>query len=152
MTQGSFVQIGDAVYRSYTPTDASGSGVFDPFLRISDANDTLVEGYNTNWGDTADGKHEFPQAQDSKTKAYLLSSVPIVTDPDYPGVYREFQLDINQTKDQDLSLDEVEIYLTLLPNLEGYDAADFSGQAAKIYELDDGTDNWIQLNYDLASG
>jgi hypothetical protein len=152
LTQGSYVKINDAIYRSYTPTDASGSGVFDPFLRISDANDTLVQGYNTDWKNTADGKHEFPQAQDVKTTEYLLSSVPIVTDPDYPGVYREFQLDINQTSEQNISLDEVEIYLTLLPNLEGYDTIDFGGQAAKIYELDDGTDNWIQLNYDLASG
>ena len=48
LVQGSYEKIGDAIYRSYTPTDASGSGTFDPFLRIS-SNSTVVQGYNTDW-------------------------------------------------------------------------------------------------------
>jgi hypothetical protein len=146
LNQGSVVQIGEAIYRSYTPTDASGSGTFDSFVRVSAANQEVVKGYNTDYRPVEFDENTSP----SFTRSYKLSNVPIVNDPDFPGVYREFQLDINQTAGQDISLDEVEVYLTMLPDITGYP---FPGYAAKVYELDEGEEgNSVRLNYDLAAG
>jgi hypothetical protein len=144
-------KIDEAVFRAYNPGDATGSGTFDSFVRISDANSPEVEGYNT------DGRPlEFDEnTSKSFTRSYRLSNIPIVDDPDWPDVYREFQLDINQTAGNAIySLDEVEVYLTTNPELLGYP---FDGTAEKVYELDKvgeeiSGDNWIKLNYILASG
>src|SRR4029453_16175065 len=77
----------------FTTTDnsATGSGVIDSFVRVS-TNETTEQGYNTS---------ARPLEFDENTSATFthdlpLSIVPIVT---LGGVeYREFLLDINQTK------------------------------------------------------
>ena len=84
--------INDAVFRGYNPESASGSGVFDSFLRVKRSNMEIVQGYNT------DGTLEYQT--DSYSRAIHLWEVP-VRDDDYTGelkLYREFQLDINQVK------------------------------------------------------
>jgi hypothetical protein len=148
-TVAAVMQIDEAVYRSYNPATAAGSGTFDAFVRVS-SNQGTVQGYNT------DGRPlEFQEnSSPSFTRSYRLSNIPAVTDLDYPGDFREFQLDINQLKGTLLTLDEVEIYLTTDPNQLRYP---FTGTAEKVYELDKvgdepTGDNWILLNYDLAAG
>ncbi|UCC76000.1 MAG: carboxypeptidase regulatory-like domain-containing protein, partial [Anaerolineales bacterium] len=149
LTQGTFHKIGDAVYRGYNPAQATGSGTFYAFVRISDANKNQVEGYNTTYRPLEFDENTSP----SFTREILLSDVPVTTDPDYPGIYREFQLDINQTAGSNLSLDEVEVYLTLLPNITGYPFATAPNTATLVYELDAGGANHnVVLNYDLAAG
>jgi hypothetical protein len=148
LNQGDVVLIDEAVYRGYHPDDASGSGVFDAFVRLGGTD--VIKGYNT------DGTLEWDTKSGAHTKAILLSAIPIIDDPDYPGIYREVQLDINQTAGADISLDEVEFWLTDDQYITGYDyggGTGFSGQGAdKVYELDDGDDHYVQLNYDLAAG
>jgi hypothetical protein len=88
----------------------------------------------------------------------LLGDVPIVT---IDGVeYREFYLNLNQvstdSKNQ-LSLDELLIYLSPTETEAGYNSADktLNGLTA-IYDMDAGLrnrqDNWIKLNYALNTG
>jgi len=154
--QGDVEKIDEAIYRSYNPADATGSGTFDAFVRIS-ANAPVVEGYNTDYRPLQYDENNAP----GFTRSYRLSNVPLVNDPDYPGAYREFQLDINQTAGNAIySLDEVEVYLTENPSISGHPfPTDPSNEnyAEKVYELDkigeDATgQNSVQLNYNLAAG
>jgi hypothetical protein len=149
INQGDIEVIDEAIFRAYNPADATGSGVFDAFLRVG--GDGIIRGYNT------EGTREFDTKGGKHTHAILLSAIPTINDdPEDPGVpYREFQLDINQQSSSDLSLDEVEIWLTTDPNITGYP---FGGtDAVKVYELDKvgddpGGNNWVVLNYNLAAG
>jgi hypothetical protein len=157
--QGHVEIINDAIIQNYNPTDASGTGVFDSFLRLKGGGPAVYNGYNS------DGKGSDLEFYEDHawTKSYLLTNVPLVLkDPDNGGplpaqYYREFQLDINQNKGSYLTLDELEVYWSDDPNADniwmyGY-ANDFDGHATKAWELDFGGDNhWIILNYDLSPG
>ncbi len=155
-TEASVDRIDDAVYRSFDGDDPTGSGGFDSFVRIS-SNLTVVKGYNT------DGRPLQFQENSSPTftRSYLLSNLPLVSDPDFAGLFREFQLDINQTAGNAIySLDEVEVYLTLNPDILSYPFSSTitdSDYAEKVYELDKIGDepsgqNSIKLNYALSEG
>ena len=142
-TSGATGSINDALF--YEAHAAStGSGVIDSFVRIA-TNDAIEEGYNTGYRPLEFDENSSP----TFTHNLLLSDVPIVnlggTD------YREFLLDINQNKSGDgrlLSLDEIEIYLSDVANRTGYS----SGWGDPIWELDDGANNWIKLDYSLNTG
>jgi hypothetical protein len=136
--------INGAIFESWTPTDPTGTGLFNPFLRIS-GNADVVAGYNTL------GTVEFETDQ-AWVDALPLNILPIVEDG---GVlYREFLLDTNQTNsDSFLSIDEFELYLTDNPALSGYDSATKFGAVADwIYDLDEGEDNWVVLDSSLSAG
>lgn len=92
-----------AIFGEVSP-QPTGSGYIDPFLRLLAS--PREQGYNTS----------APFQQDQKkpgtfTHDLLLSAVPLKT---IDGVqYREFFLDINETKNHELlSLDELRIYLS----------------------------------------
>ncbi len=120
----SVVTIDDAIYRGYNPGSASGTGVFDVFLQVAGGGSVTVKsGYNT------DGTKEF-QTGSSATHnhSYRLSNVPLIFDPTLNGgtLTREFQLDVNQNDGANLSLDEVEVYLTDCPFITDYPFADWT--------------------------
>lgn len=66
-------------------------------------------------------------------------------------LYREFAFDMNEPGNQNslLSLDTVEIYISNVGNLTGYD---FAGAATLIYDMDFGEDSWIKLDAALQGG
>jgi hypothetical protein len=156
LTAGGTGTINGAVFTT-TDNSATGSGVIDSFVRISD-NDDTVDGYNTS---------ARPLQFDENTSATFthdlpLSVVPIVTLSD-GFTYREFLLDINQTKNEPLlNLLELQIFVGDTASLTGATVGaggtlDFSGAggtATLIYDLDAGGNdaNTVQLNYNLNAG
>lgn len=126
----------------------SGTGVFDPFVRLG-AKET-EQGYNTDYRPVQ--FDEFTAA--NFTHALLYTAVPIVT---YEGVpCREFKLNINERAEAEgrfISLDQLKIYETSLPNLHGYDPLSVSWpNASKIFDLDEFADNYIKLDATLGPG
>lgn len=142
-TAGSYGQINGALFYQADPRP-TGTGYIRSFVRIQDQPGT-EEGYNT------DGRPlQFDENTSAEfTRSLRLADVPVVNTG---GIdYREFLLDINESNGGDknfLSLDKLEIYLGHAPNLLGYP----TGLGAKVYDLDEGGDNWILLDYDLNSG
>jgi SdrD B-like protein/uncharacterized protein DUF4214 len=146
-TVGASGSVNGALFQQFG-TDVSGTGLIDSFVRIQATG--TEQGYNTDIR---------PVQFDEKTAAnftrsLLLSDVPTVS---VDGVlYREFLLDINETSAHSLlSLDELRLFVSASGTIGGtaYDAT--TGQlagATGVYDLDAGEDNWVRLNYDLASG
>jgi hypothetical protein len=143
---------GGLFYR--TDLQPTGTGVLQPFVRIQ-AKPT-EEGYNT------DGAIEFDTKDHTGhnwTHSITLSDVPIVT---IDGVqYREFILDINESTAQSnrfLSMNEMQVYLSDVPNLTSMDRAamTFAAPAGNVtnlvYDLDSGGDKLVRMDYSQASG
>ena len=76
----------------------------------------------------------------------MLSAVPTLQLGN--TVYHEFWLDINQNRQNILSLDELEIYLADSGNLTGYQTS----FGTVIYDLDGAGDNWVKMDYSLNAG
>ena len=143
-TAGSFGTINGATFYQSSQNVASGTGVFDPFLRIQ-ANGTEA-GYNSN------ASHPDLDAKGGIwTHALSLSSVAVT------GGYRDFYLDIKETASKLnplLSLDQLQLFLTTNPLLTGYTAySGFGSNATKIYDLNSDSNrfgNWVKLDYSLS--
>jgi hypothetical protein len=150
-TAGASETINGAIFEEGSLQPA-GSGVLNPFIRLNGKNDAdgkgIIQGYNTDGSfDDLSSIYLNQDANDPFTRSLLLSEVPIVN---IGGMdYRQFLLDINQNSGSGnfLSLDEIEIYLQSTGNL-----SDYSAFTASVWELDDGDDNWIKLDYDLNKG
>jgi len=152
LTHGGTVTINSAIF-STTDQQPTGSGVIHSFVRVGAANQAVVEGYNT------DGR---PLQFDEKTSATFtrsqqLSDLKIVSMGGKD--YYQFLLDINQqSSDPLLTLNEVEIYLGNAPDLLSYSpnrsggGTGFGPNSTFVYDLDQGTDNAIDLDYNLNSG
>lgn len=123
-TPGDFGFIGDALFMQYS--DAP-TGNIDPFLTISaDTQGHPQRGYNT---DTAFGNYDEIYAA-GKTHAIRLSEVPVAN---VDGIdYREFLLDINQSVQSQLSIDQIEIYLEATENISSH-----GGLSNLIYALNE---------------
>jgi PEP-CTERM motif len=134
-----------AIFGEVSP-QPTGTGYIDPFLRLQARNQE--QGYTTS---------ARPFQQDQKKPGIFAhdlrsSTVPLKT---INGVqYREFFLDINETKNhQLLSFDELRIYLSATGERDSYDATTKTlDSLTSIYDLDAGGDNWIKLNYSLNHG
>ena len=133
---------GIAIFEFFNKGDPTGSGVFDPFVRIN-TNKKVEHGYNTSYR-----KLEFDEnSSPNFTKDCFLTAVPIVL---LDGKsYREFQCDVNQNnkKDDDfyISLDKLEIYVTGESKLHGYDGIDFGGLATLVWQMNYPVD-WVKIN------
>jgi hypothetical protein len=141
-TAGSSGYIGGAYFEQADP-QSTGSGVIDPFVRLS-TNADISQGYNTDARPLEFNENNSPQF----TRSLLLDDVPTV---DNAGtLYREFLLDINQKGSDEgryLSLDAMQVYLAGSGDLMGYPAL-----GTLTYDLDAGGDNWIRLDYRLNRG
>ena len=140
-TAGSSGTINGALFQQVGP-QPTGSGVIDSFVRISAANQSVVQGFNT------DAR---PLQFDENTSAtfthsLLLSSLATVN---VAGTnYYQFLLDINQTANEPLlSLDQLKIYVEGSGNI-----ATLAGLTNLVYNMDAGIDSFIKLNYSLNSG
>lgn len=137
-TRGATGELGGAIFYQIDP-QPTGTGVVDPFLRLQ--NKGSESGYNT------DGRLEFDTKPSIHTHSLQLGSIPVV---EQNGVaYREFFLDINESKPRTLlSLDEMKIHVDDAGNLSGY-PQNFSDP---VFDLDTSGDNWVSLNYELNHG
>ncbi len=141
-TPGSSGQINGAWFYQADPKP-TGTGYIRSFVRLQ-TNDDISQGYNT------DGRPlQFDENESGEfTRSLRLADVPVVTFGETE--YREFLLDINESKGGDkrlLSLDTIEIYLG-----GSGDLLDYPNLGTLIYDLDDGADNWILLDYSLNPG
>jgi len=135
-----------------TDSQATGSGVIQSFVRISAANQAIIQGYNTDARKTQFDENSSP----TFTRHLNLSDIPEVV---IDGVtYREFLLDINQNNDDPLlSLNELQIFVgntgsPIGASVDSNGTLDFGSQASLIYDMDANADNTVELNYNLNSG
>jgi len=120
---------------SDSDNSSSGTGIFDPFLRIQGA--PSEEGYNT------DGTTEFQTKTGKWTKAILASAIPVVDcGGDLAGTdCWELFVDINESNRATyVSLNEVEVWLTTDQFITGYDTegeTGFTGQTGttQVYDF-----------------
>jgi uncharacterized repeat protein (TIGR01451 family) len=119
---------------------ASGTGLFDPFVRLQGS--PTEEGYNTCSQSQCGGDvTEFETKTGSWTKAILASAIPQVDcGGDLAGTdCWELFVDINEGNNaKHVSLNEVEVWLTTDPRLTGYNTDDESGFATggeKVYDF-----------------
>src|SRR4051812_17727740 len=152
LTNGGSVTINNADFVT-VDQQPTGSGVIHSFVRIGAANQGVVEGYNT------DGRPlQFDEKESATfTRPQKLSDLKVVTRNNIQ--YYQFLLDINQeSKLPLLTLNELEIYLGNAPDLLSYSpnrsggGTGFGPNSSFVYDLDQGTDNAIDLNYNLNSG
>jgi hypothetical protein len=127
----------------WTTTDlqATGSGVIDPFVRIS-GNDDIISGMNTDGALTQD-----ENSSPTFTHDLTAGEVPVVT---INGLtYYEFLLDINQTGvDPLLSLSAVELCVSETGS-QTILATDTDCAGTDLYSLGANT---VNLNYNFNSG
>ena len=121
---------------SDSDTQSSGTGLFDPFLRIQGS--PTEEGYNTCSQKACGGNvTEFETKTGSWTKPILASAIPVVDcDGTGPGTTLCWELfvDINEGNNaKHISLNEVEIWLSTDPNITGYD--DGFADATQVYDF-----------------
>ncbi|MEJ2707437.1 MAG: hypothetical protein P8074_07475, partial [Anaerolineales bacterium] len=145
-------EINGALFVGFFPDTPTGTGNFDPFLRLGSGSGPIEQGYNTDYRPL-----EFDEDA-SWTTSQNLSEIPVIAF-EYNGtisLYRELQLDINQNASVEgkfISLDTVEIYITEDPNLHGYDTSTkFGSNATLVYDMDELDDNWIKLDYTNNNG
>lgn len=148
LTSGGSGTINGAIFE-WMEQHPVGTGYIDPFLRIQDS--PTEEGYNTS------GR---PLPLDDKeplnyTHDLLLSDVPRV---DVGGVeYLQFLLDINEPRQEMrryITLDSLQIYLGATGGATSTERVngDFTALGTKIYDLDLGGDNKVELNFALNPG
>ena len=125
---------------------SAGTGVIQSFVRISAANQGVVQGYNTSGRPLQYNENNSP----SFTRNLQYSQVPTVT---IAGIaYKEFLLDINQNAGPPsswLSLDKVQIYTNAVGSLNPVNIASLG---TLRYDMDMGADSQVYLDYDLNSG
>jgi len=148
LTTGTTVTINGADYSSEMFSHPTGTGVFDPFLRLGKGNAYPVEeGYNTDGRAPTGPKLDQDQYWDPNyTHALQLSSLVAIN-----GFY-VFELDIDQRANTHnqirsyLSLDELQLFQE-----DSGDLRPFSTLTNKVYDLDTGGDNYLVLDYLLRS-
>jgi uncharacterized repeat protein (TIGR01451 family) len=117
---------------SSASNQASGTGLFDPFVRLQGS--PTEKGYNT------DGAVQFDTKSGTWTHAIKVNAIPIVDcDGTGPGTATCWELfnDINESNTaKRISLNVVEVWFTTNANLVGYvDPTGFPAGATKEYEF-----------------
>jgi hypothetical protein len=126
----------------------AGTGVINSFLRVQ--HNGSEQGFNTGARPV-----QFDEKTDPNfTRNLLLSSVS--TKNIGGTMYREFFLDVNEQASKEgryITLDQLEIFTSNTPNLNSYGGVANSGAsgglagATKIFDLDTGGDNYVQIDY-----
>lgn len=130
----------------------TGTGYIDSFLRVQQKGSE--QGYNTSGRPV-----QFDEKTDPNfTRDLTLSSIGTKT---INGtVYREFFLDVNEEASRNgknfITLDQLEVFTSNTASLTGaYSNGGIANSGAtgslagatKIYDLDNGTDNFVQIDY-----
>ncbi len=132
----------------------TGTGVLEPFVRLDNASQPIVEGYNTDGRLDAPGTPApFDAKSDAQyTHAVLAASIPTI---DIGGTtYWHFYLDINQTGGAPrLTLNELQIYRGDLQNVVtqtlGSDGT-LTDLGDPVWDLDVGPFGNSQINLDAS--
>lgn len=146
VAEGSHDWASDGAYFEQIGPQPTGTGVFEPFVRIGPDSGGLEAGYNT------DGAVEFQTKSSIHTHSIMLGDIPVVEGK------LEFILDIDESEGGDeslLSLDVMKIYLADAPDITGYatniEPTGGVYNVVKIYDLP-GSD-WVKmLNRDSGPG
>lgn len=152
---GSSGTINGATYTQTSP-QPTGSGVIDPFVRVSTNND-VEQAYNTTVNNVYDN-----DSSDQFNHEITVGEIGFIdlNGATPGGEVMRFLLDINQARETDksfLNLDEVQIYLSRVPN-QSLEPALAQGQtipfaqSTLVYQMDAGGDNLVILNAALNSG
>ena len=160
LTSQNTVTINDAIFSTDSTTVGAGTGLIDPFVRVS-SNQTTEQGYNTDFDqvvldNAAKGGSNF-------VHSLRITDLPIEF---RDGIaYYRFELDINQlnaANNHQLSLDAVQVWQASVGDLgnyapgatpdQGTGAFPAADNASLIYNLDTGGDKFIGLNGNLQSG
>ncbi|TIO82125.1 MAG: hypothetical protein E5X74_26220, partial [Mesorhizobium sp.] len=162
LTFANTVTINNAIFSSSDVVTGAGTGLLDPFVRISaSGNNTSEQGYNTDF-------NAFVLDNTSKGGTQYVHSVNIADIPiqfvNGVGYYR-FDLDINESNvatSQNLSLDSLQIWQASAGDLHDYAPGATPSQgtgafpaadgASLIYNLDAGGDKFVGLNGELQPG
>ena len=121
---------------------SAGTGVIQSFVRVQ--RNGTEQGYNTSGRPVAFDEHTDPNFTHNLTFGDIPNRV-------IAGVtYKEFILDINQTSPNSLlSLDKVQVYTSAVGSQT---TSTVSSLGALVYDMDAGSDSWVKLDYNLASG
>ncbi|MDX8482400.1 SdrD B-like domain-containing protein, partial [Mesorhizobium sp. VK24D] len=156
------VTINGAIFSSSDVVTGAGTGLLDPFVRISTSgNNTSEQGYNTD-------ANAFVLDNNAKGGSQYVHSLNIADIPiqfiNGVGYYR-FDLDINESNtgaEQNLSLDALQIWQASVGNLSNYapgatpaqgtGAFPVADNASLIYNMDTGGDKFVGLNGELQPG
>lgn len=151
--------IGSATF-SWGSIQPAGSGTLDSFVRISQSNLNVVQGYNTNvdpiYQNTSDDTFNHP---------ITVGQVGFIDQVNYQGGYMQFVLDINQnsangpTPGSFLSLDELQVFVStgppnpsIAPVLADGDVMPFAN-AALVYQMDaSDVGNQVLMDFDWFGG
>jgi hypothetical protein len=140
---GSQVEVGNVVFET-SDFRPAGTGVIRSFVRLQSAG--TEQGYNTSARPVAFDELTDPNfTRDVQVKDLGVQAINGAN-------YFQFSLDINENNSPTgryLSLDRVQIYVSSTGSHTG---TDLSQLGTKVYDLDSGSDNWIDLNYRLNSG
>ncbi|MCA9949104.1 MAG: hypothetical protein KDE48_05625 [Anaerolineales bacterium] len=150
--------INGAIFQAIAPSDPTGSGGFDAFLRTQA--DVSEKGYNNEMNNS---DYEFDEVSGCCTHEITLAEIPEVLRQADGIKYRIFELDINETNSAPLiTLDTVEIYEAADGNICGYPfdgsatippcPAGTINTATMIYDMDAGENNFVVLDYDNNAG
>jgi len=131
----------------------AGTGFIDSFVRIQQ--NQFEQGYNTDARPV-----QFNEKTDPNfTRDLLLSEVSTKT---INGIlYREFFLDVNEPNGGKnlITLDQLEIFKSNSGDLNSYSNGGIANSgttgalagATKVYDLDNGGDNYVQIDYSIGS-
>jgi hypothetical protein len=144
-------QLINGAYFTNADPQSTGTGVISSFVRLQ--NSPTQEGYN------ASARPVMPDVNTSPTftRDIQLSEVPVVVNPAGApaGSYYEFLLDINQIANPTtsyISLNKLQIYTAANALTTANTLTALTSNATLRYDMDAGTDNRVQLNYDLNPG
>ena len=139
LEETSSAMVNGALFEPFDPDDPTGTGNFDPFVRI--------QGNGIEKGYTTDGAVEFQTKSGKWTHSLEFGDVPLVN---VDGTwYREFLLDTDQNggPGRYLSLDELIISLESAPDLTAYPGTAYTNFAGPVaYSLDNGADNAVIMD------
>lgn len=136
---GTSGSINGAIFTVADINNGAGTGNIESFLRIQ--KNTFEKGYNT------DGSLEFDQKSGGFTHSLTMGQLETKTVDNVD--YFRFLLDINQVSSKPLlSLHELELYVN---SSTGSDSSYADGLGTKVWELDNGIDNTIELDWSVLS-
>jgi|GEM_PF-398034 len=158
LTGGGSGTIGDATF-STNMQQPTGTGVIDPFVQLGGANPAIKQGYNTTVNNVYDNTS--PNNWNHAIRVGNIGFINLGTEEN-PVMVMRFLLDINQTNVDKtdgnlLTLDDVQLYLSLTPNQSiepslNYATFDLVNLGQLVYQMDDGADNAVLMDYDLNFG
>lgn len=141
------VPFAGALFTSGSSTANVGTGVFGTFVQVgtSSGHQDVTRGYNT----TVNGVLDNGQSDNFN---HAITFLDVSTVSAGGTRYRQFDLDINEANNASsryLSVDDIELYLSDVANQS---TPDVSALGTRIYDLDQGGDNNVLLDYNLNHG